>query len=141
MLMARETSAHRTTAPPRPFHRFFAMWPLLLGIGLGAGILSGLFGIGGGIVIVPALVFIAKFAPQQAVGTSLGALLLPVGALGAWTYYKGGQLDIRASLLIALGIFVAAPIGAKLAQSLEPVMLKRAFAVFLVFVAYKLFRG
>ena len=117
------------------------MWPLLLGIGLAAGILSGLFGIGGGIVIVPALVFLAKFGPQQAVGTSLGALLLPVGALGAWSYYKGGQLDVKASLLIALGIFVAAPLGARLAQSLEPVMLKRAFAVFLVFVAYKLFRG
>ncbi|MCU0627722.1 MAG: sulfite exporter TauE/SafE family protein [Gemmatimonadaceae bacterium] len=117
------------------------LWSVLLVVGLGAGVLSGLFGIGGGIVIVPALIYFAKFGPQQAVGTSLGALLLPVGALGAWSYYKGGQLDVRASLLIAAGIFVAAPLGAKLAQTLEPVMLKRAFGVLLLFVAYKLFRG
>lgn len=117
------------------------MWPVLLGIGLGAGILSGLFGIGGGIVIVPALIFLAKFGPQQAVGTSLGALLLPVGALGAWSYWKGGQLDLRASLLIAAGIFVAAPLGAKLAQTLEPQLLKKLFAGLLLFVAYKMFRG
>lgn len=115
---------------------------ILLAIGAGAGLLSGLFGIGGGIVIVPALIYFAKLGPQQAVGTSLGALMLPIGAaLGALSYWRAGQLDIKASLLIAAGMVAAVPLGTRLAQSLEPVMLKRAFAVLLVFVAYKMFRG
>ena len=108
---------------------------IFLAIGLGSGVLSGLFGIGGGVVIVPALLLIARMPATTATGTSLGALLLPVGALGAWTYYKNGHLDIRASLWIALGLFFGAYVGARLAQTLTPVQLKRAFAVFLVLVA------
>lgn len=108
---------------------------ILLTIGLGAGILSGLFGIGGGVVIVPALLLIAKFDPKTATGTSLGALLLPVGALGTWAYWKNGHVDFRASLLIAAGLFVGALAGARLSLALEPVLLKKMFAVFLVLVA------
>ena len=106
-------------------------------IGLAAGVLSGLFGIGGGVVIVPALLFFAEMRPLAATGTSLGALLLPVGALGAWTYYRTGNLDIRASALIALGLFFGAFFGAQIAQHLTAVQLKRAFAVFLVLVAVR----
>jgi uncharacterized membrane protein YfcA len=106
-----------------------------IAIGVGAGILSGLFGIGGGVVIVPALILIAGLVPVTATGTSLAALLLPVGALGAWEYYKRGHLNIPAALFVALGIFFGAWIGARLAQHLTPVQLKRAFAVFLVLVA------
>jgi len=108
---------------------------LFILVGVGAGVLSGLFGIGGGVVIVPALVFLAKFEPATATGTSLGALLLPVGALGALEYYRRGHLQITSSLLIALGLFVGAWFGAKLATHLTPTQLKRAFAVFLVLVA------
>ena len=108
---------------------------LFLAIGLAAGLLSGLFGIGGGIIIVPALLLLGKMQPNTATGTSLGALLLPVGALGAWQYYKDGHLNVRASLLIALGIFVGAYLGALLMQDLNPTFAKRAFAVFLVVVA------
>lgn len=104
-------------------------------IGVLAGILSGLFGIGGGVVIVPALIMIAGLAPIAATGTSLGALLLPVGALGAWEYYRRGDLNIRASLLIAIGLFFGAWLGARLAQHMTPIQLKRAFAVFLVLIA------
>ena len=111
---------------------------LLLAIGVAAGILSGLFGIGGGVVIVPALIFLAGFQTLSATGTSLGALLLPVGALGAWAYYRNGHVDIRASLLIAAGLTVGAFFGAQLAQHIGAVMLKRLFAVFLVFVAGRL---
>ena len=110
----------------------------LLGIGLLAGVLSGLFGIGGGVVIVPALIMLAGFAPIKATGTSLGALLLPVGALGAFEYYRKGNLDIRAALLVALGLFLGAWVGAKIAQQFTPVQLKRAFAVFLVLVAARM---
>ena len=107
-------------------------------IGLAAGVLSGLFGIGGGVVIVPALLFFAEMTPLAATGTSLGALLLPVGALGAWTYYRAGNLDIRASALIAVGLFFGAYFGARLAQELTPVQLKRAFAIFLVLIAVRI---
>jgi uncharacterized protein len=111
---------------------------LYLAIGLGAGLLSGLFGIGGGIIIVPALMLAGRMQPSTATGTSLGALLLPVGALGAWQYYKNGHLDVRASLLIALGIFVGAYLGAVAMQQLNPVMAKRVFAIFLVLVSVRI---
>lgn len=111
---------------------------ILLVIGLGAGVLSGLFGIGGGVVIVPALMMFAKMTPVRATGTSLGALLLPVGALGAWEYWRNGNLDLRSSFVIAIGLFVGAFIGAVLAQSLPPMVLKRSFAVFLVLIAGRL---
>lgn len=108
---------------------------VFIAIGIVAGILSGVFGIGGGVVIVPALIVVAGLAPIAATGTSLGALLLPVGALGAWEYYKRGDLNMRASLWIALGLFFGAWLGARLAQHLTPNQLRRAFAVFLVLVA------
>ena len=104
-------------------------------IGFFAGILSGLFGIGGGIIIVPALIFFAGLAPVVATGTSLVALLLPVGALGALEYYRRGNLQIGSALWIALGLFFGAWIGAKLAQQLSPLQLRRGFAVLLVVAA------
>ena len=111
---------------------------LFLVIGLGAGVLSGLFGIGGGIVIVPALLYFARFQPHMATGTSLGALLLPVGALGAWQYWRAGNLEWRASMLIAAGLFIGAFFGARIAQDLPAPVLRKAFAVFLVVVAVQL---
>jgi len=111
---------------------------ILIAIGLAAGVLAGLFGIGGGILIVPALAQFAKMPFKQAVGTSLGALLLPVGLLGAITYYRSGNLDPRASLLVALGIVFGALGGARLAVLISSSTLQRAFAVFLVLVAVKL---
>jgi uncharacterized membrane protein YfcA len=113
------------------------MTMLYIIIGVAAGVLAGLFGIGGGVVIVPALLYFARMTPLTATGTSLGALLLPVGALGAWEYYRTGNLDVRASLLLALGLFLGAFFGARFAQTLTPIVLKRAFAVFLVLVAVR----
>ena len=107
-------------------------------IGLLAGVLSGLFGIGGGILIIPALIFLAQFPTKLALGTSLGSLLLPVGLLGAYTYYQQGNLNIRASLLIALGLFFGAWAGARLAQSLSGGTLQRMFAVFILIMAVRL---
>lgn len=107
-------------------------------VGLGAGVLSGIFGIGGGIVIVPALIFFMKMTPQMATGTSLGALLLPVGALGALAYYRAGNLDLRASLFVAAGLFIGAFFGAHLANMASPMVLKRLFAVFLAGVAVRM---
>ena len=114
------------------------MSPWALVIGLFAGVLSGMFGIGGGIVIVPALILILKLTPHQATGTSLGALLLPVGFLGAMEFWKRGDVDARTSALVALGLFLGAFVGARIGLSLAPTVLRRAFSVFLVLVAAQL---
>ena len=117
---------------------FRSMVPLFLAIGITAGILSGLFGIGGGILIIPALIFFAKFHTKLAIGTSLGAMLLPVGLLGAYAYYQTGNVNIKASLLIGLGLFLGAYGGARLAQMLAGATLQRMFAVLLVVMAVRL---
>jgi uncharacterized protein len=111
---------------------------LFLVIGLAAGVLAGLFGIGGGIIIVPALILLGHMKPQMATGTSLGALLLPVGLLGAWQYWERGEIHVSAALLVALGLLVGAFFGAKLGLSLPPRVLQRAFAVFMVAVAVRM---
>jgi hypothetical protein len=111
---------------------------LFLGIGLGAGVLSGIFGIGGGILIVPALLYLARIPPVVATGTSLAALLLPVGALGAWEYYREGNLNLTAALWIAFGLFLGAGAGAHVAQRFSPLVLKRLFSVLLVVVAVRM---
>jgi uncharacterized protein len=107
-------------------------------IGLAAGVLAGLFGVGGGILIVPALVLLADFPHKLALGTSLGALLLPVGLLGAYTYWRHDNLDPGASLLVALGLFLGTWGGARLAQTMETATLQRMFAVFMVVMAVRL---
>jgi hypothetical protein len=111
---------------------------VFIAIGVGAGILAGLFGIGGGIIIVPALVLLARLSPITATGTSLGALLLPVGALGAWEYYRRGHMNVGAALWIAAGLLFGAWVGARLAQNLSPVQLRRMFAVFLAMVSIRM---
>ncbi len=115
------------------------MTPLLLVIGLAAGILSGVFGIGGGIIVVPALIYLAKMPPQQAAGTSLAALVLPLGAtFGAVTYYRAGHLQIRDALYVALGMAVGAWLGAVIATHVDALYLKRAFALLMVAMAVKM---
>jgi len=109
-----------------------------VGIGLVAGVLSGVFGIGGGIVIVPSLVFFAQMSQKTATGTSLAAIVLPVGALGLVTYWRAGQVDARAALWIALFMLIGAYLGSLAAQAVSDATLKKAFAVLLVGVAARL---
>ena len=90
-------------------------------------------------LIVPALVYFAGMPIKSATGTSLGALLLPVGLLGAMTYWKAGNLEMRSAALVAAGLFFGAWAGARLAQSMNPALLQRLFAVFLVLVAVRMF--
>jgi hypothetical protein len=111
---------------------------LFIAIGLLAGVLSGILGIGGGIIIVPCLVFFLKMSQKSAVGTSIGAMLLPVGALGALTYWRDGHVDVKGALLIGAGIFFGAYGGAALARSLSEGTLKKGFAVLLVIVAARM---
>lgn len=114
--------------------------PFLL-TGILAGILSGLFGVGGGIVIVPMLTFLVKIPQHSATGTSLIALLLPVGALAVWEYYSQGKISpehVKWGLVIAVGLFFGALIGAKIATHLPELILRRAFAVLMGLVAIKM---
>lgn len=114
---------------------------LQLAIGLTAGILSGLFGIGGGVVIVPSLVFFLGYSQVSASGTSLVALLAPVGILGVWQYYAAGKIgtpEIKTGLFIALGLLFGVLGGAKIATSLSDQTLRKAFAVFLAIIAVRI---
>ena len=106
-------------------------------IGLLAGVLSGLFGIGGGIVIVPLLILLVGFTATQAAGTSLAALLLPVGALGALEYWRAGHIDLRVAAVLAVGLLLGAYAGARLGISLPVEVVQRAFGVLLVLVGLR----
>lgn len=111
---------------------------ILILLGIAAGILSGLVGVGGGIIIVPGLVFILAFSQKMAQGTSLGILLLPIGILGAIQYYKQGYIDMKVVALISLGFLAGSYFGSKLALTLTQESLKKIFAVFLILMALKM---
>jgi uncharacterized membrane protein YfcA len=106
-------------------------------IGLVAGVLSGLFGIGGGIVIVPMLILLVGLTTTQAAGTSLAALLLPVGALGALEYWRAGYFDLRFAAVLAVGLLLGAYLGARLGISLPVEAVQRGFGVLLVIVGIR----
>lgn len=108
----------------------------LIIVGLAAGVLSGLFGIGGGIVIVPSLIVLAGFPLVKATGTSLAAIMLPVGILGVIAYYKARILDIRAATCIALGLLMSVAVGAWLANTLPAGLMKKFFALFCLYVSW-----
>jgi uncharacterized membrane protein YfcA len=107
----------------------------MLALGVAAGVFSGMFGIGGGLIIVPALVLIFAFDTKTAIGTSLFVILLPTGLLGVWEYWKNGDLKVSAGLWIAFGVFCGAYFGAILAGAVSAVTMRRLYAVFLLVVA------
>ena len=111
---------------------------LLAIIGLAAGILSGMIGVGGGIIIVPALVFVLGFTQQQAQGTSLGLLLLPVGILAVMNYYKQGYIDVKVVAIMCITFVAGGWLGSKIALSLPQETVKKVFAVILILVAFKM---
>lgn len=113
----------------------------LLAIGLAAGVASGLFGIGGGILIVPALVYFAQFTQHRATGTSLAILLPPVGLAAVLTYYKRDQVDIRAAIIVAVGVFLGGWLGAQLAGRLAAPQLRLLFGLFVTAVGGSLVWG
>lgn len=112
---------------------------ILLGIGLAAGLVSGMLGIGGGIVIIPMLVGFLGFTQQGAQGTSLGLLLLPIGILAVMNYYKAGYVDVKAALIMAITFVIGSYLSSKVAVQLPEAIIKKIFAVFLLFYALKLF--
>jgi uncharacterized membrane protein YfcA len=107
--------------------------PLLYAlIGGLAGISSGFFGVGGGLIIVPALVYFAGFSQHRATGTSLAIILLPVGLGAVIEYYRQGNVDVRAAAYAATALFVGAWLSGRLAQRINPAYLKMAFGVFTI---------
>jgi uncharacterized protein len=122
----------------KPYKMTIQIIFLLVAIGLAAGILSGLVGVGGGIIVVPALVFFLGFTQQQAQGTSLGLLLLPVGILAVMNYYNKGQIDIRVVGIMAITFVIGGWLGSKWALSLPEVTVKRIFAIVLFYAAFKM---
>jgi len=111
---------------------------LLILVGLAAGFLSGLIGIGGGVIIVPALVFFLGFTQKQAQGTSLGILLLPVGILAVMQYYKQGYLNINYVIVVSIAFVAGGFLGSKLAISLSDEKVKKIFAVIMMLIALKM---
>lgn len=110
-------------------------------LGLAAGIASGIFGIGGGLIMVPALVLLFGMTQHMAQGTSLAVMIPPIGILAAWKYHQTGNLKISVALWIASGFIVGALLGATFIQPVSDIMLKRAFGIVMALVALKMIWG
>lgn len=111
---------------------------ILIAVGIFAGMLSGLVGVGGGIIIVPALVFFLSFSQKMAQGTSLGILLLPIGILGVFQYYKQGYIDMRVVIIISVAFLAGSYFGSKIALSLPQEAVKKVFAIMMLVIAIKM---
>lgn len=112
---------------------------ILLFMGLAAGLLSGFLGIGGGIIIIPALVFFLGYTQQMAQGTSLAFLLPPIGILAVYNYYKVGQVDLKAAAIMCVTFLIGSYFSSKIATQVPEQLLKKMFAVFLLAYSLKLF--
>ena len=117
---------------------------ILLAIGLVAGVLSGIAGIGGGMIIVPALVYLMSYTQHQAQGMSLTMFLLPIGFLGVYNYYKDGHITaetIRFALIMCTTFVVGSFFGSKIAVNLNQDVLRRVFAGFILLISLKMLFG
>lgn len=109
----------------------------LILIGIFAGILSSMVGIGGGVVIVPALVFLLGMSQHSAQGTTLAMLSFPVSFVAAWTYYKKGMVDWKTALILCIGFVIGGYFGSRVAVNLSPGAIKKVFAVIMMAIAVK----
>ncbi|OGC42039.1 permease [candidate division WOR-3 bacterium RBG_13_43_14] len=107
---------------------------LFLLLGLFTGTLSGIVGIGGGVIIIPALVFLFGFSQQQAQGTTLALLVPPIGFLAAYTYFKSGFVNLQVAALICIGFFVGGFVGSKIAVNLPNVILQKIFGAVVIII-------
>lgn len=114
---------------------------ILVVIGVLAGLLSGFVGVGGGIIIVPALMWVLRYDQPQATGTSLAVLLLPVGILAVVNYYRAGHIDLRAAAIISAAFVVGGYFGSKLSLQLSPEVVRRVFGVVMIIAAMKMIFG
>ena len=119
----------------------FQIITILVIIGLAAGILSGLIGVGGGIIIVPALVFFLGLTQKEASGTSLFILSMPVVILGVMNYWKAGQVNWKYGLVIAGTFLIGGYVGSKFAAKISPAVIKVIFGVIMLYVAFVMIRS
>jgi uncharacterized protein len=112
-------------------------WFAFFCIGLATGVLGGLFGIGGGIIMIPCLMFLMGFGQQQAVGTTLAAMIPPIGILAAYEYFQEGQVNVPAAILIAAGFLIGGFFGARISLDIDPVLAKRLFGAVLFLVSMR----
>jgi len=118
-----------------------SMLLLLIAIGIVTGAMAGMLGIGGAIIMIPALVFFMGFSQQMAQGTSLAVMLPPIGILAAYNYYKAGQVNIKYALILAACFLVGSYFGSKLALNIPQAALKKIFGVLLLLVAARMLIG
>jgi uncharacterized protein len=111
---------------------------ILVIIGLITGFLAGMLGIGGGLIVIPALVMVMGMSQQGAQGTSLAMMLPPIGILAAYNYYKAGHVDVRFAIILAIMFIAGSYFGSKLAIKLSQDLLKKVFGIFLLLVAIKM---
>ena len=111
---------------------------ILLAIGVVTGVMAGMLGIGGAIIMVPALVFIMGFSQQMAQGTSLAVMLPPIGIIATYNYWKAGQVNLKFALILAVTFIIGSYFGSKLALSLPQAVLKKIFGLLLLLVAARM---
>ncbi len=110
-------------------------------LGIVAGVLSGIVGIGGGVIIVPALVFLFGMSQYSAQGTTIAMLVLPVGILAAWVYFRQGYVNIPAAVLLAGGFFLGSMAGARIAVSMPETTLEKIFGAMVILIGLKMIIG
>lgn len=111
---------------------------LFILLGLGVGAFSGIFGLGGGIIMIPLLVYGLHLTQHQAQGTTLAMMIPPIGLLAAWTYYKAGHVDIRIAGLCALGFFIGGYFGGKFAVGISELAMRKVFGSVLLLISLKM---
>ncbi len=112
---------------------------LLIAIGLVAGTLGGMVGLGGGIILIPALILIMKLDQQTAQGTSIAIMLPPIGLFAVYNYYKAGYVNIKYAMIIAAAFMVGGYLGSSIALKISADLMRKIFSVLLVVIAIKMF--
>jgi uncharacterized protein len=112
---------------------------LLVVIGILSGVLAGFFGVGGAIIVIPALIFFFGLSQHQAQGTSLAFLLAPIGLFAFVNYYKAGYVNVKYAIIIGLAFMLGAYFGSKIAIRIDGEYLKKAFAVLVILMGIRLF--
>ncbi|MFH1208506.1 MAG: sulfite exporter TauE/SafE family protein [Candidatus Omnitrophota bacterium] len=107
-------------------------------LGMAAGVFGGMFGVGGAVILVPALTFFFGLTQHQAQGTTLAIMVPPIGLLAAWRYYQSGNVKLGIAVLICAGFFIGGYLGASLAQKVPELLMKRMFGGFLMLIALKM---
>ncbi len=115
-----------------------SMLLILLGIGIITGVMAGMLGIGGAIIMIPALVYFMGFSQHMAQGTSLAVMLPPIGIIAAYNYYKAGEVNLKFALILAATFLIGSYFGSKLALNLPQAALKKIFGILLLLVAAKM---